>query len=550
MAGSIGNPYLRRRGRALAAVSCLTLLVGALTPLTSHDEAQAASGSSSEGPPNILVIFGDDIGYTNISAYGHGVMGYRTPGIDRLAQEGAMFTDQYAQPSSTAGRAAFITGQYPIRTGLTTVGLVGGPVGIKPQDATLAEVLRTAGYRTGQFGKNHLGDRNEHLPTVHGFDEFFGNLYHLNTEEEPEEPDYPKDPAFKAKYGPRGVLKCRALTTINPAVPSDSRFGPWGKQSCEDTGALTTKRMETVDNEFIGASVDFMKRAKAEKKPFFAWVNTTRMHVFTHTPPRYRDKAGPLTSYNDPHGAGMIQHDEEIGALLAELDRMGLSKNTIVIYTSDNGPEHTSFPEGGTTPFRSEKMTTWEGGVRVPLFVRWPGHIRAGTVLNGIQSHMDLFTTLATAAGVPDIAARLGKGDALGTDVIHRGYIDGLNNLPYWTGQTDQSARDEFIYYSEASLQAIRVGNWKLHFSVRDGFYGTTTKLELPWLYNLRQDPYESYPQTPQVGNMNEHKVYMFHLFTGRLMAHLKTLKDYPPSQRATTLSIDKMIADLTNRNP
>lgn len=431
----------RKQGRRLAgrlwgAASAAVLLACSFTPQTAASrEHQAPQTASETEVPNILVIFGDDIGITNVSAYGHGVMGYTTPGIDRLAREGALFTDHYAQPSCTAGRAAFITGQYPIRTGLTTVGMVGSPIGLKAKDATLAEVLKTRGYVTGQYGKNHLGDRNEHLPTVHGFDEFYGNLYHLNTEEEPEDPDYPKDPAFKAKFGPRGVLKCHALDHDNPATPADPRFGAWGKQECEDTGALTTKRMETVDGEFIDASIAFMKKAKAAKKPFFVWLNTTRMHLFTHVPKSYQDKVGPLTSYNDRHGAGMIQHDEEIGALLAELDRMGLSKNTIVIYTGDNGAEHSSFPEGGTTPFRSDKMTTWEGGVRVPMLLRWPGHVPAGSVRNGIQSHMDLFTTLAAAAKVPDITGRLAHGDKLGTETEKRGYIDGVNQLGYWSGK-------------------------------------------------------------------------------------------------------------------
>lgn len=533
------------RGAASAAV----LLACAFAPgaaLARERQPAPAMAETDAETPNILVIFGDDIGITNVSAYGRGVMGYTTPGIDRLANEGALFTDEYAQPSCTAGRASFITGQYPIRTGLTTVGMVGSPIGLKAKDATLAEVLKTRGYMTGQYGKNHLGDRNEHLPTVHGFDEFYGNLYHLNTEEEPQDPDYPKDPAYKAKFGPRGVLKCQALDHDNPAVPADPRFGPWGKQSCEDTGALTIKRMETVDEEFVDASIAFMKRATAAKKPFFVWLNTTRMHVFTHVPKSYQDRVGPLTSYSDRHGAGMIQHDEEIGALLAELDRMGISKNTIVIYTSDNGAEHSSFPEGGTTAFRSEKMTTWEGGVRVPMLLRWPGHVPAGSVRNGIQAHMDLFTTLAAAAGVPDIASRLAHGDTLGTAVEKRGYIDGVNQLDYWTGKAAASSRDEFLYYSESGLQAIRVGNWKAHFAVRDGFYGSTTKLELPWLYNLRQDPYESYPQTQgTVENQLQHKSWMFNLLVNRIMQHARSLQQYPPSQKATTLSIDKLISQF-----
>ncbi len=541
--------HKRIRRTTYAAMLALATVIA--QPAMANEADKVPQGQTDSDRPNILVIFGDDVGITNVSAYGHGVMGYRTPGIDRLAREGALFTDQYAQPSSTAGRAAFITGQYPIRTGLTTVGMVGGPVGMKAQDVTLAEVLKTRGYMTAQFGKNHLGDRNEHLPTVHGFDEFFGNLYHLNTEEEPEDPDYPKDPSFKARFGPRGVLKCRALNADNPAVPSDTRFGPWGRQACEDTGPLTIKRMETVDGEFIDATINFMQRAKFAKRPFFAWLNTTRMHVFHHVPKQYQQRVGPLTSFNDRHGAGMLQHDEEIAALLVKLDQMGLTRNTIVIYTADNGAEHSSYPDGGTTPFRSDKMTTWEGGVRVPMLLRWPGHVPAGSERNGIQSHMDLFTTLASAAGVPDIVQRLAKGDALGSSTVKRGYIDGVNNLDYWTGKASESARDEFIYYSEANLQAIRVNNWKAHFAVRDGYYGSTTKLELPWLYNLRQDPFESYPQKPgTVENVLQHKTYLFNFYMERLGRHFQTLRQYPPSQKATTLSIDKLIGELTSKGP
>ncbi len=437
------------------------------------------------------------------------------------------------QPSCTAGRASFITGQYPIRTGLTTVSFVGSPLGMQALDATLAEVLKTVGYATGQFGKNHLGDRNEHLPTVHGFDQFFGNLYHLNTEEEPEDEDFPRDPEFKEKHGPRGVLRCVALDADNPDKPATDRFGPWGRQRCEDTGPLTRKRMETVDREVIDASLEFIEKAKGDAKPFFVWLKTTRMHTFTHVPQKYQEMAREHTSYNDLHGAGMIRHDEEIGVEFDRLDELDLAENTIVIYSTDNGPEHSTYPHGGTTPFRSEKMTTWEGGVRVPMMVRWPGQIEPRTELNGIQAHMDLFTTLAAAAGVTDIQERLSRGDRLNTDTEKKGYIDGMNNLDYWTGKTDQSARNEYIYYAEANLQAIRVNQWKMHFSVRDGYYGTSETLELPWLYNVRQDPFESYNQVPiPPGNLIQHKSYMFNAVTERIFAHLETLKEFPPSQR------------------
>ena len=487
--------------------------------------------------PNIVVIWGDDVGFTNLSVYSRGVMGYRTPNIDRIANEGAVFTDHYAHPSCTAGRAAFITGMYPIRTGLTSVGMVGGPVGLQARDATLAEVLKTQGYATGQFGKNHLGDRNEHLPTLHGFDEFFGNLYHLNTEEEPEDEDYPRDPQFKKRFGPRGVLHTWATDTVDETV--DPRFGKVGKQRIEDTGPLTRKRMETVDEEFIGAGLKFMDKARSEDKPFFVWFATSRMHVFTRVPPKYQEKAREFTSYNDLYGAGMLQHDEDVGTILKRLEAMGIADNTIVIYSSDNGVEHSTFPHGGTTPFRSEKMTTWEGGVRVPMMVRWPGRIRPGTELNGIQSHEDVFTTLAAAAGVPDIRERIAAGDRLGTDVEHRNYIDGVDNLDYWTGKTDKSARDEYLYYAESQLQAIRINQWKAHFYVRDGYYGHTTKLDIAYLFNVRQDPYESYDQAPGPrATITQQKTWLYNDVMARLARHMATLQKYPPQQKGSSLSV------------
>lgn len=491
--------------------------------------------------PNIVVIWGDDIGYWNLSAYNRGVMGYRTPNIDRIAKEGALFTDHYGQPSCTAGRAAFITGQLPIRTGLTAVGVVGSPLGLQQEDATLAEVLKTVGYATGQFGKNHLGDRNEHLPTVHGFNEFFGNLYHLNTEEEPEDEDYPADPAFQARYGPRGVLHTYATGEDDPTV--DPRFGKVGRQRIEDTGPLTRKRMETVDEEFVAASFRFMEQAQRDGKPFFVWLNTTRMHVFTHVPQRYLDAAKAFTSGTDVHCAGMLQHDEHIGMVLQTLEEMGEADNTIVIYSTDNGPEHSTWPEGATTPFRGEKMTTWEGGVRLPMLVRWPGRIPAGSELNDIQAHEDVFVTLAAAAGIPDIKERLAAGDALGTDLVHRCYIDGVDNLDYWTGRRDTSARESFIYYAEATIQAVRWRQWKLHFATRDGYYGTTTATELPLFFNIRQDPFESYDQAPGPrAELSQRKTYLGAAVMSVIQAHLATLREYPPRQRAATINVAKVI--------
>ena len=522
---------MTHRVRSILACAFIALVppVGAHAQSTGRAVAQPRN-------PNIVVIWGDDVGFTNLSTYGRGVMGYRTPNIDRIANEGVLFTDHYGHPSCTAGRAAFITGMYPIRTGLTSVGMVGGPVGLQARDATLAEVLKTQGYATGQFGKNHLGDRNEHLPTVHGFDEFYGNLYHLNTEEEPEDQDYPRDPGFKNRFGPRGVLHTWATDTVDETV--DPRFGQVGKQRIEDTGPLTRKRMETVDQQFIQAGIKFMDKARAADKPFFVWFATSRMHVFTRVPERYRQKVRDFTSYDDAYGAGMIQHDEDVGTILKWLDDSGLAKDTIVIYSSDNGVEHSTYPYGGTTPFRSEKMTTWEGGVRVPMLVRWPARIRPGTELNGIQSHEDVFTTLSAAAGVPDIRERIAAGDKLGTAVEHRNYIDGINNLDYWTGKTDQSARDEFLYYAESRLQAIRINQWKAHFFVRDGYYGYTTKLDIAYIFNVRQDPYESYDQAPGPrATLTQQKTWLYNAVMERLARHMATLQKYPPQQKGSSLS-------------
>jgi arylsulfatase len=505
----------------------------------------------SESPqrPNIVVIWGDDIGFWNVSAYSRGAMGYRTPNIDRIADEGAIFSDHYAQPSCTAGRAAFITGQLPIRTGLTTIGSPGAAQGLQPEDPTLATVLKQVGYACGQFGKNHLGDRNEHLPTVHGFDEFFGNLYHLNVEEEPEDVDYPTDPAFFEQFGGRGVLHTYASDVDDETI--DPRFGKIGRQRIEDTGPLTRQRMETVDEEFVAAGFDFMDRAHEQGNPFFVWFATTRMHVFTHVPQKYLDAAKEFTSGADVHCAGMLQHDEHIGMILQKLDEMGIADNTIVVYSTDNGPEHSTWPHGATTPYRSEKMTTWEGGIRVPMLVRWPGHIEPRTELNGIQSHEDVFTTLAAAAGVPDIAARLAHGDDLGTDTVYRCHIDGFDQLDYWTGRTDESARDHFFYYSESSLDAVRWKQWKLHFRSRTGYYGVNTTYEIPWLFNIRQDPFETYEQAPGPrAESSQHKTYLIGHLIRIAMDHLATMQEYPPRQRGRTLNISRRLEQFLESLP
>ncbi|HKE48620.1 MAG TPA: arylsulfatase, partial [Rhodanobacteraceae bacterium] len=370
--------------------------------------AQQAPASAGE-KTNIVVFWGDDIGQSNISAYSFGVMGYHTPNIDRLAREGMMFTDYYAEQSCTAGRASFITGQSGLRTGLTKVGLPGATLGLRKEDPTIAEMMKPLGYATGQFGKNHLGDRNEFLPTVHGFDEFYGNLYHLNAEEEPELPDYPKDPAFRTKFGPRGVLDCKASDKDD--ATDDPRFGRVGKQVCKDTGPLTKKRMETIDDDITDRAVDFIKRQHQAGKPFFVWINTTHMHLRTHTKPESLGQSG---RWQSPYHDSMIDHDKNFGTVLKALDDMGLSGNTFVFYSTDNGPHMNTWPDGGMTPFRSEKNTNWEGAYRVPAIVRWPGHIKAGTVSNEIVAHHDWMPTFAAIGGDPDLVNQLHKGYKVG----------------------------------------------------------------------------------------------------------------------------------------
>ena len=414
--------------------------------------------------PNILILWGDDIGWWNISFNSRGQMGYRTPNIDRVGNEGVVFTDYYGQQSCTAGRAAFITGQNPLRTGLTKVGMPGADLGLRPEDPTIAEMLKPLGYATGQFGKNHLGDKNEFLPTVHGFDEFFGNLYHLNAEEEPELPDYPKDPKFKAAFGPRGVLHCKATDTVS-TLPDDPRFGPVGKQTIEDTGPLTRKRMETIEDDLLARSLDFIDRAHAADKPFLLWHNTTRMHVWTRLSERWRDKT-KFGLYAD----GMQELDWVVGELLAKLDKLGIADNTIVIFTTDNGAEKFSWPDGGTSPFRGEKGLGWEGGFRAPFLIRWPGQIQPGQVLNGIFSLEDVVPTVMAAIGVPDIKEKLLSGYQAGAKHFHV-HLDGYNQLPYLTRGSDDSPRKEFFYYGEHDLYAIRYQDWKIHFQVKDDWF-------------------------------------------------------------------------------
>ncbi|MGH3924742.1 MAG: arylsulfatase, partial [Pseudonocardiaceae bacterium] len=433
--------------------------------------------------PNILVIWGDDIGTTNLSCYSHGVMGYRTPNIDRLAIEGTMFTDAYGEQSCTAGRSAFITGQSVFRTGLSKVGLPGADLGLQPEDPTIAELLKPLGYATGQFGKNHLGDKDEFLPTAHGFDEFLGNLYHLNAEEDPELHEYPPAddfPDFRERFGPRGVIHSWANED--------------GTQRIEDTGPLTKKRMETIDDEIRAAALDFIERQHASGTPFFVWVNTTHMHFRTHPKEESRGQAGRWQSeYHDV----MIDHDRLVGALLDKLDELGLADDTIVVYSTDNGPHANSWPDAATTPFRSEKNTNWDGGFRVPSLIRWPGKVAAGSVSNEIISHMDWLPTLVAAAGEPDVKEKLLEGhEAEGK--TFRVHLDGFNFLPNLTGEETKGPRDSFFYFSDdGDLIAMRYDNWKLVF-MEQQLAGTLqvwvepfVPLRVPKLYNLRTDPYE-----------------------------------------------------------
>jgi len=505
-----------------------------------------AAPASAQDRPNIVVIFGDDVGVWNVGAYSHGMMG-RTPNLDRIAKEGMLFTDHYAQPSCTAGRAAFITGQLPIRTGMTTIGIPGSTLGLQKEDPTLAELLKPLGYVAGQFGKNHLGDRNEFLPTVHGFDEFYGNLYHLNAEEEPEQLDYPgvKNPAFQEQFGPRGVLHCWATDTNDPT--DDPKFGPMGKQRCENTGPLTRERMKTVDAEFLTATLDFIERSVKDEKPFFVWFNTTRMHIWTHAPEEYIqeavDEGRPEV---DVYRAGMLQHDDQIGQLLNKLDEFGITDNTIVVYSSDNGFELLFWPDGGYSPFRGEKGTTWEGGVRVPLLVRWPNKIPASSVSNGIQSHEDLYVTLAAAAGAADIKERLLEGYQVG-ETTYKVHLDGEDNLDLWTGKTEKSARDRYFYYDESDLTGVRVGDWKMSFAVKeDGlWWDQLVYPRVPYLFNLRMDPMERFdPHSPEWGYMAR-KLFAEKLWTmipaQRILAeHMQSLQDWPPRQRSDSLSMQK----------
>jgi arylsulfatase len=514
------------RGQAARALALIAACVGvfALAP--------AGSAAAQDKKPNILVIWGDDIGGFNISAYNRGMMGYKTPNIDSIANDGALFTDWYGQQSCTAGRAAFVTGQSPIRTGLTKVGLPGAPEGMKAEDPTIATLLKDLGYVTGQFGKNHLGDRDEMLPTMHGFDEFFGNLYHLNAEEEPENPDYPKDPAFKERFGPRGVIHSFANAD--------------GTQTIEDTGPLTRKRMETIDDEVNAKALAFMEKAVKNDKPFFIWWNSTRMHIFTHLKPESEGKTG-LGVYAD----GMVEHDGQVGQVLAKLKELGVEDNTIIMYSTDNGAETFTWPDGGTTMFRGEKNTQWEGGYRVPAIIKWPGVIKPGTVINEIGAHEDMLTTLVAAAGNPDAKQQLLTGKKIG-DRTYKVHLDGYDLGPALKGQGEWP-RKEFLYWTdEGSVAALRYNNWKLTFLEQPAeglkvWQEPFVQLRAPKLTNLRMDPFERAEEENAMGYQRWYLDRMFLIApAGAYVGNwLQSFKEFPPRQKPGSFNLERVMEKI-----
>jgi arylsulfatase A-like enzyme len=501
--------------------------------------------------PNILVIFGDDIGQTNISAYSFGLMGYKTPNIDRIAHEGMMFTDYYAENSCTAGRSSFITGQTPKRTGLSKVGVPGATVGLQARDVTIAQAMKAQGYATGQFGKNHLGDRNEYLPTVHGFDEFFGNLYHLNAEEEPERENWPvSDTNFVKSFRPRGVLHCKASDVDDPTM--QPHWGRVGKQIIEDTGPLNRKRMETIDDETTAACIEFIKKQAKAGKPFFIWMNTTRMHVFTHVRPSMIGQSGMA---GNEYADGMLEHDMDVGKLLKALDEVGIANNTIVVYTTDNGPNQFSWPDAATTPFRSEKNSNWEGAFRVPAMVRWPGHIAAGQISNEMFSGLDWFPTILAAAGDTTVKNDLLKGVSF-NGTTFRVHLDGYNQLPYLTGKQAKSARHEFAYFNDdADMVGFRYGDWKAVFREIDapgGFpvwYEPYIDYRIPKIFNLRMDPYERADiVSDQYDDWRIKNSYLMGYMNVKAGAFLETFGEWPPSQLPGNFTIKYFEEDAQRR--
>ncbi|WP_295037473.1 arylsulfatase [Salinicola sp.] len=527
------KPSTTRWNGVLSAALAVAM---ALPGTAMAQENQSQSGSQSSAKPNILVLWGDDIGQSNISAYTRGLMGYHTPNIDRVASEGMMFTDYYGEQSCTAGRSSFITGQSVFRTGLSKVGMPGAKEGMSPEDPTIAGLLKAQGYATGQFGKNHLGDRDEMLPTNNGFDEFFGNLYHLNAEEEPELPDYPRDMVledgrtFEEAYGPRGIIRSTADGEI------------------EDTGPLTRKRMETVDDETSAAALDFIERKTQASEPWFVWWNATRMHFRTHV----KDSLRGISGQNE-YADGMVEHDRHVGLFLDKLDELGIADNTIVFYSTDNGPHMNSWPDAGMTPFRGEKNTNWEGGWRVPAMVRWPGHIEEGSISNKVMHHMDWLPTFLAIAGNSDIKQELLDG---GVQAIGREYnvhLDGYNFLPYLTGETDDTPRHEIFYFSDdGDLMALRYDDWKLVF-MEQRAQGTLltwanpfTSLRVPLIFNLRRDPYER----AQITSNTYYDWLLDHAFMlvpaqAYVARFLETFKEFPPRQEAASFNLDKVMETL-----
>jgi arylsulfatase A-like enzyme len=514
------------------------------------DERKETQMASSK-KPNILVIWGDDIGISNLSCYSNGLMGYQTPNIDRIAKEGMRFTDSYGEQSCTAGRSSFITGQSVYRTGLSKVGIPGAPVGMNDKIVTIAGCLKNQGYATGQFGKNHLGDLNHMLPTNHGFDEFFGNLYHLNAQEEPEMYDYPDEkdfPNFKANFGPRGVI--HSWATDKDDATDEPRWGKVGKQKIKDTGPLNVKRMETCDDEFVAAAKDFIKRQNEEDKPFFAWVNFTHMHLYTHTK---KESLGQAGRWQSPYHDTMIDHDKNVGQLLDYLDELGIADDTFVMYSTDNGPHRNSWPDAGTTPFRSEKDTNWEGAFRIPLLVKWPGHIKAGTVSNEIVQHHDWFPTFLAMAGDADVCDKLKKGyKAIGR--TYKNHIDGYNFLPYLTGKEKKGPRQLFIYLSDdGDVLGLRFDNWKCVF-IEQRCRGTLaiwgepfTKLRVPKLFNLRTDPFEY----ADVTSNTYYQWFIRHCFIvypaiAIAAKWAETFKEFPPIQKPNTFTLDQALTSMS----